>query len=154
MTKRIRTDYNKNYYQKHKDQIKECQRKYRENHKDQRDYYQRNYRKTDSGRASKLLYAAKQRAKRKGMLFDLDKKWILKKLKKRVCEYSGLKLELEKNKNGYHHSLNAPSLDRKDSRKGYTRRNTFLVAWCINSAKGAWNKKDWKKVREAIRRIK
>ena len=154
MTKNEKKEYMKKYRENHKDQRKEYQRKYRENHKDQVKEHQRNYRKTDLGRASKLLDTAKRRAKRKGMLFDLDKKWILKKLKKRVCEYSGLKLELEKNKNGYHHSLNAPSLDRKDSRKGYTKRNTFLVAWCINNAKGAWNKKDWKKVREAIRRIK
>ena len=154
MTKNEKKEYDKNYCQKHKDQIKEYMKKYRENHKDQAKEHQRNYRKTDSGRASKLLTTAKQRAKRKGLAFDLDKKWVLKKLKKRVCEYSGIKLDLEKNKNGCFHSLNAPSLDKKDSRKGYTKRNTFLVAWCINNSKGAWNKKDWKKVREAIGRIK
>ena len=154
MTKRIRTDYNKNYYQKHKDQAKKYHRKYYHENKDQIKKLQKNYRKTNLGRALCLLASAKERAKRKGITFELDKKWILKKLGKGLCELSSLKFCYKHVKNGNITNPYAPSIDRKNSKKGYTKRNTQIILWCVNNAKSTWSIPDWKKVIEAIRRIK
>lgn len=86
-----------------------------------------------SGRTTELLAGAKSRAKRKNITFELDRNWIEDKLKIGTCELTGLKFDFslptQKRSNPF-----APSLDRIDSLKGYTKENTRLVLNSVNMA--------------------
>lgn len=59
-----------------------------------------------------------------------------------VCEVTGIKFIKENGKMGAY----TASLDRIDSTKGYTLKNTRMVIWAFNKAKGEWDEKilnDW-----------
>jgi hypothetical protein len=85
-------------------------------------------------RAKRLLYNAESRAKKIGVPFDLTFEWLLPKLQAGKCDVTGIAFDFESAataKNKY-----APSLDREDPAKGYTKTNVRLVVWIYNSAKG------------------
>lgn len=77
----------------------------------------------------KLNYLFK-RAQSKKMDFDLDKKWLSKKLRLKKCEVSGLPFNYHK---GPWHTL---SIDRIDSNHGYTKENCKAILLGINIGKG------------------
>ncbi len=110
------------------------------------------YRLSQNGRVHILYGAAKLRAKKSNLEFDLDLEWIAKKVKKGRCEVSKLEFTFDPPKKGYHHNPYAPSLDRHDSRKGYTKKNTKVVIWAYNQAKGQWNDKHFRRIIKSIYR--
>ena len=77
-----------------------------------------------------MITYTKYRAKQKGWDFDLDKEWVEERLANGLCEVSNIPFEVTA------HSPWRPSIDRKDSSKGYTRDNCRLVVWQFNLAKG------------------
>ncbi len=115
----------------------------------------RKYRLSQNGRIRILIGSAKVRAKKGKIKFELDIEWLVEKLKSGRCERSGLKFTYEPPKKGYHHNPYAPSLDRKDPKRGYTKANTEVVIWAYNQAKGQWNQKHFRRIMRAIvRRFK
>ncbi len=122
------------------------------------EYYQKNKEKRKlnriNNRAKFMIRQIKQRAKLKNLEFDLDENWVNKKLNKGTCDLTNLKFDLQKPKKGYYANTHLPSIDRKNPKKGYTKRNSQIILWCINQAKSEWNITDWKLVRKAIGRIK
>ena len=80
-----------------------------------------------------LLSGAKRRGKRFNE-FDLDRKWVDEKLSTGRCEVTGICFEFS----DQDHQANffMPSIDRIDSSKGYTKKNSRLVVWGYNRAKG------------------
>ena len=80
---------------------------------------------------SKLKHLRK-RAYRKDIPFDLDDLWLMKKLNNGHCEKTGIKLNMSSKPftNPYY-----PSIDRVDSKKGYTKDNCKMVCHMYNSAK-------------------
>lgn len=78
-----------------------------------------------------MLNAAKWRSKQKGLPFDLTHEWVVERISR--CELTGLPLDMTPSQRGRQNPM-APSLDRRDSAKGYTRDNTRIVAWGINCA--------------------
>ncbi len=110
----------------------------------------RKYYLTVEGRASKLYSSAKLRAKHHNLEFDLTVDWILEKIKKGYCEKTDLKFTLEPPRKGYFHNPYAPSLDRRDHTKGYTKDNVDVVIWAYNQAKGQWNRKHFERIMWAI----
>ncbi len=132
-----------------KNEGKEYYKKYYQDHSLERKKAQRIWYKTLNGRTIHLLKGARNRAKYKKLEFNLTKGFIKEKLLKDVCEYSGIKLNFKASKNP-----RTPSLDRRNNKLGYTKRNTFLVAWGINSAKEAWNKKEWQDLKKIIKLCK
>ena len=89
--------------------------------------------------ANTMLRDAKKRAKGRELPYSLDKNWLLKKLQKGVCEMTQLRFEasvIRDNNNGMGSGFFAPSLDRINSKLGYTKRNTRIVIWGYNRAKG------------------
>ncbi len=110
----------------------------------------RKYRLSENGRAHILLSSAKQRARKCNVVYELDIEWLYKKLEKGVCEMSKMEFTFDPPKAGFHHNPYAPSLDRHDPKKGYTKKNTKLVLWAYNQAKGQWNQKHFRRIMRAI----
>lgn len=76
------------------------------------------------------VISAKNRAKYKGLEFNIELKDILDLLEKQnyCCYYSGVKFDNDKE--DY-----TMSIDRIDSLKGYTKDNIILVLSCVNYMK-------------------
>jgi hypothetical protein len=93
---------------------------------------------TIEGRALRLLNSAKVRSKKDLLAYDLTPEWLIEKLTSGHCEVSGIKFDLllsqTTSKNKY-----APSLDRIDPSKGYTKANTRCVVWMYNSCKSEYS---------------
>lgn len=87
------------------------------------------------GRAKTLLKGIERRAIRHAELSDVDLSFILDALTLGVCQVTGIPFQFEPHatygKNPY-----APSVDRIDNSKGYTKENTRLVLWQVNLMHG------------------
>jgi len=80
----------------------------------------------------KMWQRAKQRAKGKGIAFDLDIDDIVIP---DVCPATGIHINANSGKSGAY--KNSPSLDRIDNRGGYTKGNVQVLSQCANAMKGA-----------------
>jgi hypothetical protein len=81
-------------------------------------------------RARTLWIGAYNRAKKKDLEFDLTIDWIESKLKEGVCEMTGMEFQIkEYSKQGHLERTNpyAPSIDRINPDKGYTKDNVQVV---------------------------
>lgn len=101
----------------------------------------RRYKETVPGRARTLLGAAKKRARMFGVKFDLTREWLLKKLEPLKCEVTGLDLRL-KIRDDMRIDPRGPSLDRKNKKGGYTKRNTRVVCSWFNLARNEFDDAD------------
>ncbi len=98
-------------------------------------------------RAAKLWNRAKSRNKPN---FEITKLWVEKKLLRCCCEVTGIGFDYTKPKPHYNANPFAPSLDRIDSTKGYSYRNTQVVIWGYNVAKSYLDPADFKKLIRGI----
>ena len=89
------------------------------------------------GIATHLRNKAKQRAKEKGLLFDLSRDFILKALENGVCQVTNIPFNTEIRRGAHF-----PSVDRIDSTRGYTEDNVQIVIWMYNAAKGTFTHRD------------
>lgn len=89
-------------------------------------------------RASRLLIWIRARAGKTGREFDLNQEWLAERLEKGICEVTGIALELSKPPGSRFHPW-APSIDRIDSKLGYTQKNCRLTCWIFNMAKAEWS---------------
>lgn len=97
------------------------------------------YRATIRGTASSLLGAAKVRAKKYSVPFDLDTDFVLAKLQVGSCELSGMPLLLGwQGKGKGRPSPLSPSLDRAIPSLGYVKSNVRLVCVAVNLLRGDW----------------
>lgn len=93
------------------------------------------------------LIGARNRAKQKGMEFDLTKEWV--KARSEKCELSGLPFRPEYD--GVHgRNPFAPSVDRIDSSKGYTQDNCRVILYCLNMGLGQWGLGEVAPIWEAV----
>lgn len=90
-------------------------------------------RTTVHGRAVRLLSNCKRRAKKLNLSFDLTLTDIESKISLGVCELSKLPFDFSVPKNSYTNPY-APSVDRIDNSKGYTKDNIRVVLSSINIA--------------------
>ena len=88
---------------------------------------------TPAGRAVHMLGNCRGSAKRRNITFDLRLEDILPAVESRVCQLTGLPFDFTPNKKK---GLNpyAPSVDRIDNEKGYTKDNVRVVLWAVNAA--------------------
>jgi hypothetical protein len=86
--------------------------------------------------ATKLIKGARERAKGKGLPFDLDehKEEIAIRVSKMECEASGLPLRVNDGRFGW----DSPSIDRMDPEKGYVYENIRIISWALNTAFSHW----------------
>lgn len=84
-----------------------------------------------------LFYRSQVRARRNGLEFSLTKEWLRAKLEPGVCEVTGLPFVFDMGKPGEFLPF-SPSIDRKDSSKGYTLENCRVVCLVFNYACHTW----------------
>ena len=94
-------------------------------------------------KAVNMLNGAKGRAKKKGLGCDLTVEWILDKLDGHRCEVTGIQFDFRGPPKGVSNNRFAPSLDRIDSDKGYTKDNVQVVVWQYNAAKSEYTTEEF-----------
>jgi hypothetical protein len=101
--------------------------------REQKRLYAMDYRKKN--RSAELIRHARDRAKKKGLGFDLDcySTEIQRRIDAGLCEVTGLPLNLEGGR-----TWDSPSLDRLDAKGPYLYSNVRIVCHAINSAMGDW----------------
>lgn len=107
----------------------------------------RRWRSTTGGRAQSLWKMAKTRATRQKLAFDLTKDWIQEQVEQGACAVTNLPFSLEANGG---RSPWAPSLDRIDPEKGYTKDNVQVVCWLYNNAKHTYSHDDILQLAQAL----
>lgn len=122
-----RTEYGSKFYAEHRDRWK---------------VYHATRRKKENSdpwaRSQKMLAWIRIRAARTGREFDLTREWIANKLVAGVCEVTGLPFDLGRDSSQRFNPW-GPSIDRIDSRLGYTQDNCRAVVWIYNMAKSEWD---------------
>lgn len=90
---------------------------------------------TIEGRAKIFLRNAKNSAQKRKQEFDITTEDIIYAWNKQLqtCAYSGRKMTLQ---HGFHNTV---SIERIDSKIGYTKQNTILVCQAINRMKSDFN---------------
>ncbi len=107
--------------------------------------YQSERRKTHRGFS--LTADAKRRAQDKGLEFELEWEDIQRRIDIGLCEVTGIPFDLTQPR-----AWNAPSLDRADSKAGYTKSNTRVVLYSLNTMASDWGTDLILKIAEAIKR--
>jgi hypothetical protein len=107
--------------------------------------YQSERRKTHRGFS--LTADAKRRAQDKGLEFELEWEDIQRRIDLGLCEVTGIPFDLSQPR-----AWNAPSLDRADSKMGYTKGNTRVVLYSLNTMASDWGTDLILKIAEAIKR--
>lgn len=83
---------------------------------------------------------AKKRARKYGRDYTLPPGWAKAQYERQDgrCAMSGMYMAKDRKK----HAPHAPSIDRKDSRKGYTPDNCRLVTYMVNCAKNQFTERE------------
>ena len=97
------------------------------------------YRQTPRGRAGVLLFFAAKRSREAGRTCELDLQDIATRIAGGRCEVTGLPFDLKPSLHKHRSNPWAPSLDRRDSSKGYTPDNVQVVVAAYNYAKSEWS---------------
>lgn len=91
----------------------------------------------------------RKRAEDGGRVFDLTEEFLAELLGPMVCSVTGLPLQHTSTcgpRDGQVKNPWAPSVDRIDSKGGYTKDNVRITCWAFNMAKGPWNEEVFAKM--------
>lgn len=81
--------------------------------------------------AAYLARNARHRSKRKGLPCEITREWVYEKLRRGVCEATGVALRI----GGDHQTPWSPSLDRMVPSRGYVKSNVRLTSMGLNALK-------------------
>lgn len=84
-----------------------------------------------------MFYAARRRARYKGLDFTITREWIATQLQVGTCAITRLPFDLTGQRTGW--NARSPSLDRIDNTKGYTEQNCRVVLHWYNVSKGTYS---------------
>jgi hypothetical protein len=95
-----------------------------------------------------LIKGARQRAKDKGLPYDLNKyyKELRERFEQGVCEVSGLPIK----KTPGQVTWDTPSIDRIEPEKGYVYSNVRIVAYAVNVALNDWGLEQFIEIARAV----
>lgn len=96
---------------------------------------------------AKFFHSAQQRAKKKGVAFDLTPEWVNARWTGR-CEITGIEFRTDKTSRGP--GFFSPSLDRVVPEHGYVQSNCRFVLWAVNAMKSEGTDEDMLFVARAI----
>lgn len=99
-----------------------------------RNAYMREYNSTLDGKARRLLYGARRRAKATGAPCDLTFEWVKGELESALvngCPYLGIPVRLDGGLGDPH----SPSIDQFNPGAGYTKGNCIIVSFQANKMK-------------------
>jgi hypothetical protein len=118
---------------------KQCDKQYRQNNPVMR-------------QTQAMVWSARQRAKNKGLAFDIDHDYI-RSIVPSHCPIFGMPLEWSVQRGGAALILpNSPSLDRIDPSKGYVKGNVWIISNRANTIKNDASHEELKLVTEAVGR--
>jgi hypothetical protein len=92
-----------------------------------------------------LVNVAKHRAKTRSLGFNLDPTDIQKRIDAGVCELTGITFNLTEAR-----AWNAPSLDRIDPKRGYTKDNVRVILYAVNVMANTWGHQRITEIASAI----
>lgn len=96
-----------------------------------------------------LMHSAKYSSAKRGLVYSLDENWRAAQQMK-LCAVTGVPFDFGPPPPGLTRNPWAPSLDRRDSAKGYTPENVQIVCWAYNAAKAEWSEDVLLKLARAI----
>lgn len=144
-------EFTKDKYSKsgYKSWCKKCHRTFNKLDREYANAAQEKFRNSIKGISSTLLYSSLRRSINKNLEFNLDISWVYERVEKNVCEISGLPFEKNKNRKSLNNPF-APSIDRIDPNKGYTKDNCRLICFIINQAKSDYDDETLFKMCKAV----
>jgi hypothetical protein len=98
----------------------------------------KSYRQSLKGWARLQLYRSKRRALKLGLEFDLTEDWLLANLPDK-CPVLDLELIVGADQANV---AQAPSVDRVDNSKGYTKANCRIISYRANSLKNSASRQE------------
>jgi len=129
----------KAHYERNKEKVKAAVQRYREENAEKVREFGKEYRLHNKDKITaywhktpvevRMLRAAKTRAKREGLPFDLELSDIVVP---DVCPFLGIAI-CKHNKGS--HQPNSPSLDKIDPTKGYVKGNVHVISYKANAMK-------------------
>jgi hypothetical protein len=91
------------------------------------------YNSTINGKAKRLFLNKRRSCQNKNIPFDLDEKWVLKRIEV-GCELTGVPFKLDSH---YKPHAMSPSIDRLNSNYGYLKENCRMILHALNMFKGS-----------------
>lgn len=103
-----------------------------------------------------MLSRAKQRARAKGLQFELSTKDILELLEKQggKCALSGMKFDIRPHPRKGEKRPFCMSIDRIDNDLGYLKGNVRITTIIVNTARLNWSDEDFRRMCEAVSRAR
>lgn len=103
------------------------------------------------GRIQNLIKGARKRAKLKNLSYDLSIEWVTELINKQEnkCALTKIDFFIPIKKNNHRALPFAPSIDRIDSSKGYTKDNVRIVCIAANYALNEFGEEVFKQLCEA-----
>lgn len=101
-------------------------------------------------RAKYIYSRTKDGARRRGIGFNITTDDVIPALERGVCQMTGLQFYLGKPNNGVSTHPYAPSIDRIDSNKDYTKDNIRVVLWAVNAATNQFTDKEMLPILKAM----
>lgn len=131
-----RTAYNKSYRERNRDKYNAWERNYFQRNQDKLNAKGREWRRQTKGTFVIMHLSAKDRARRKGLDYVLTPAIIanLCATQDDKCALTGIAFDYSRTSE-YSIRPFAPSIDRKDSTKGYTLDNVQMTCAMVNKAK-------------------
>ena len=105
-------------------------------------------RKGNVGQAiERSLKGAARRAKNRGYMFDLDFEWVVEQIERQDfrCALSGIAFFCDDSRAGARNPY-APSLDRIDCSRGYSRDNVRVILFGLNIMLSNWGEDVFRRV--------
>ena len=93
-------------------------------------------------RTTLLRDHARSRAKKSKLEFDLSREWVVNELNRGTCAVTGIPFDLNVGHGSDVHNKYAPTIDRINPGRGYTKDNCQVVIYAYNTAKGQWSHED------------
>ena len=108
------------------------------------------------GRSEELMYtmwnAAKQRAKKQGVPFELDPLYLRQIGIPEYCPVLGIPINKAPGDGSGERNDNSPSLDKFIPSLGYVPGNIHVISWRANRLKNDGTPEDWRKIAEWCQR--